>query len=62
MMTEKEERNDFCKEKVAGLSGEDRDFAVPKRNKRATESDEKRADRLKQQEIFIPQQPELALI
>ena len=37
------------------------DLAVLKRIKRAAESDEKRA-RLKQQEIFIPQWPELAII
>ena len=42
--------------------GEVQDLAILKRIKRATEYDGKRAARLKQQEIFIPQWPELAII
>ena len=43
--------------------GEVQDFAALKQIKRAAESDEKkRAARLKQQEIFISQWPELAII
>ena len=43
--------------------GEVQDLAVLKRIKRAAESNgEKRAARLKQQEIFIPQWPALAMI
>ena len=38
------------------------DLAFLKRIKRAAESDEKRAASLKQQEIFISQWPELAII
>ena len=42
--------------------GEVQDLAVLERIKRAAESNEKRAARLKQQEICIPQWPELAII
>ena len=48
--------------KVAGRRYSGQDLAVLKRIRRAAESDEKRAARLKQQEIFIPQWPELAII
>ena len=41
--------------------GEVQDMACLKRIERAGESDEKRAARLKQQELFIPQWPELAI-
>ena len=41
--------------------GEVQDLAVLKRIKRAAYSDEKRAARLKQQEMFITQWPELAM-
>ena len=59
--TEREELNDFCKRK-GRVTKTERDLAVLKRSKRAAESGEIRTARLKQQEIFIPQWPELAII
>ena len=57
--TQREKRN-FCKRKGLVMKMERSNIlAVLKRIKRAVESNEKRATRLKQQEIFIP---ELAII
>ena len=47
------------KKRSCDEDGEVQDLAVLKRIKRAVESDEKRAARLKQLEIFVP---ELAII
>ena len=58
--TERGECNDFCK-RLRNENGEV-DLAVLKRIKRAAEPDEKRAARLKQQEIFTPQWPKLAIV
>ena len=50
------------KKRLRDEDGELQDLAVLKRIKRVTELMEKRAARLKQQEIFIPQWPELDII
>ena len=51
-----------AKEKVVGQRRRGPRFYCSEGIKRAAESDEKRAARLKQQEIFIPQWSELAII
>ena len=49
-----------CSEANQGLVSGSRAGSLPA--KRAAKSNEKRAAKLKQQEIFIPQWPELAII
>ena len=51
-----------AKKMLRDENGEAQDLDVLKRIKRAAESDEKRTARLKQQEIFISEWPELAII